>query len=211
MTDQQANGDVSANNNLGERTEVVAGELPSRSGLLKELFIARTQTLYHIERKRFFSFWAKCLTFITLVATSSAVVTYVGGPTSELVKVFGVASVVLFAIELLTSPAVAAGEHAVLARRYLFLEQGIISRLSEAVLEDEAARSALQATISERLDIEVDEPPQKRWLAVWSHNQIVVSQNKGKIYKIGGLQAFLKNWIDLSSPSNVSVVRSLPE
>jgi hypothetical protein len=188
---------------------VNSAQLSLRDALLVELSAARREALYHSERRRFFTATSRYMTFFMLVSTSSAVVLYSGGEKSHFVQLCGLAAAFLFAFDLLVGPMLVAFKHESICRQYLALEKSIIRFLKECN-SDPSLRDALEEIHSSRLDIQVEEPPQKRWLSIWAHNQVVLSQGQGHIYKINRFQLAIANYYDLFSVSHVKVMRSLP-
>jgi hypothetical protein len=168
-----------------------------RNELLKELTGSRALALYHTERKRFLMFCWRLMTFFNLVSTSSAVVLFIGDYNDTFVKVAGLIAALLFATDLLLSPSMVAAQHAVLARRYVVLEKTIVQALRMLSADASSVSNSLAEVISERLDIQVEEPPVRRWLVVWAQNQIVMAQESGSIHRIPFFQRLFLNWVDL--------------
>lgn len=164
--------------------------------LLRELSRSRVNALYHTERRRFYVTAWRFLTVASLVSFSVAVVGFVGELKELYPKYIAAASALTFVVDLLFSPALSASHHAVLARRYVSLEKSINRNLA---LEHDSAKLklVLAEILSDRLEIEIEEPPTMRWLWIWAFNQVAVSDGSAKTYEIPLLQRLLKHWIDV--------------
>lgn len=156
------------------------------------LFDIRRSVRYHSRRRSFFERLHKFTAAVNVISGSA---TFVGLIQAYPVVPLISASIVTIVstIDLVIGSSQMAREHGDLARSFISLEMKITS--ADPDLIDKKDYLAYQA---ERLSIEAKEPPAFRVLDALSYNETCRSLgNEEALLKIGVVQAFFAQWIDL--------------
>ncbi|MBO9465866.1 hypothetical protein J7443_11545 [Tropicibacter sp. R15_0] len=169
-----------------------------QTSLEDEEFLALLSIKYHKSRTRFFEGLSRWSNFVSLLASSAAVVSIVSPNSSEGLYLAGFVAAVQ-AATLVVQPSVLARRHAELAARHSEVERRVSRVATAEELKD------LQRLRSE---IEQDEPAEKWWLGLKMHNEILLYQRgrNASLYRIPLLQrGVLSQFWDISEKKAVRV------
>jgi hypothetical protein len=157
------------------------------------LFGIRRSVRYHARRRRFFDRLRKGIVFLTVV-TGVATLVLLLSPvppvwsmvTAVLVSLFGT-------IDLILNTAEGARVHGELMRKFMELEMGIV------LIGESLSDQQLREFASQRLRIELEEPPIMRVLDCVCHNELVQAMGQGKEYEVRltVAQRFFANFFDI--------------
>ncbi len=160
------------------------------------LFGVRRSVRYHNRRRMFFDRWQTVTSWISVVFGSATVITVIEANNPKLAV--GMAAIVTFssAVDLVVGTVKAARDHYDLAKRFISLEQEIIS-------VQEMDEKSLIRLKNARLDIEKDEPPVLRVLDTLCHNEMLRSMgyDKEEFKKVGLTQRFFSPVFDFREHS----------
>ena len=131
----------------------------------KLLFGVRRSIRYHNRRILFYDRIHKMATAFALLSGSATVISVLGELGSSWTTFFALIVVIFSAIDLVVGPDKAARMHNELARKFFKLEKSIIT-------EKNITEETLAYFKSERLDIEMNEPPIKKVLDSICHNEL---------------------------------------
>lgn len=176
---------------MTDQREAIQGEFSEL------LFAVRRSTRYHRARMRFFDLWATMIQLISVVSATAAF----SAVYAELPKDIALAAASILAlaqaIELVIAPSKSARLHSDLARRFISLEKLCIKE--ELGLDDQK----LLALENERLEIELEEPPLKKWLNVRVHNEMDLAEN-GKDATPYPIRRYQRLFIQLADIDDIS-------
>lgn len=156
------------------------------------LFGVRRSVRYHTRRRLFFDRLNKLSTFLSALAGTATVASVLAELPPPWIIAFAVAVAVFSVIDLVIGTAQASRLHHDLARQFIALEKGLIS-LQEPSQED------INRLISQRLDIEQNEPPPLKVLDSICHNELLRAMDypKKDFIKIIWYQRLLSQFMDV--------------
>lgn len=138
----------------------------SRTEVHNLLFGVRRSVLYHTKRRQFFDGLQNMTTTFSLLGASAAISKFASQTGSDTLTTMILAFVAVFnALSLVGKFSEKARTHYDLAKRFIALEQRIAND-TEPSLED------FRQMVSQRLQIETDEPPKKYVLDTLCHNEL---------------------------------------
>jgi len=138
----------------------------------KLLLGVRRSTLYHNRRVKFFDGVRKRISMLVLISGFGTITMLLAAMGESYVLGAAVLVSVMSAIDLVFEPASHARLHNDLKRRFINLEKKIIVK--------EESQKELARLVSQRLEIESDEPPVLRVLDVICHNDLMRSMGYEK-------------------------------
>ena len=157
---------------------------------------------YHNYRRQFFDTLGLWTDFLTIISGGGVVVS-VKVQESFLAIFFGSLAGVLAALDLVLGFSTKAREHFDLSRRFTRLEQEMTDVGDNPTDENYKKLNKL------RLEIEADEPPVKRILDVWCHNELVRALGLEKeAYQLSWLQVSLKQFVSIGLNKELKKVGS---
>ena len=130
------------------------------------LFGVRRSVRYHNRRRLFFDRIHRFSTFLSALFGTATVVSALAQAGSDWVIAFAIAVAIFSVIDLVIGTAQAARLHYDLARKFIDLEKSIISL-------KEPSDNDIANFISQRLEIEADEPPPLKVLDSICHNELL--------------------------------------
>ena len=144
-------------------------QTPARAATIDELHELncdlQRSVRYHRARERFFDAWSNRISFFSLLAGSSVVVSLLANSPSWVALSAGSGVAIMQAAEQVFRLSSKARDHSSLASEFLTLE-----RL--ATMQGELTIAELREIRAEVLTIEAREPPIKRYLDLICHNQV---------------------------------------
>ncbi|KIC25411.1 hypothetical protein [Leisingera sp. ANG-S3] len=171
-----------------------ANQTPAKTAKIEEDLHQLTCDLqrsvrYHRARERFFESWSNTISFLSLLAGSSVVVSILADMPSWVSLSAGAFVAALQAAEQVARLGSKARDHNGLAAEFLALEKFLImkSNVGEADLRD------LRAEI---LTIEAREPPIKRYLDLICHNQVARSIGSDDLEKLSPFQKTFAQYLN---------------
>ncbi len=120
---------------------------------------------YHRARERFFDGWSNWISFASLMAGTSVVVSLLANAPEWVALSLGAGVAGMQALEQVFRLSSKARDHSGLASEFLSLERVL-------ALQDELTKDDLKDIEAEILTIEAREPPIKRYLDLICHNQV---------------------------------------
>lgn len=144
---------------------------------------------YHRARERFFESWSNTISFVSLLAGSSVVVSLLAQAPTWVALASGGVVAALQAIEQVFRVSSKARDHNGLASEFLALER-IIVMTPAPTIED---LSDLKAEV---LTIEAREPPVKRYLDIICHNQVARALGSDDIEKLKFWQRWFAQYLN---------------
>ena len=156
------------------------------------LFGVRRSIRYHLRRRRFFDNIHKTSTFLSALSGTATIAAVLAKAGPALTITFA-ALVAIFSIsDLVVGTAQAARLHDDLARRFFNLEKIIIST-------KEITEENLTNFISQRLDIEADEPTPLKVLDSICHNELLrtMGYDKSEFLNIRWYQRIAAQFLDV--------------
>ena len=156
------------------------------------LFGVRRSIRYHNHRRKVFDALGVWTDFLTIIS-GGAVVFFAMTDQVTSSAVFGAAAGILAALDLVIGFSIKARHHVDLARQFSKLEQEI-TLIGDAPTQDELKRK-----INVRLEIESAEPPTKRTLDAWCHNELLCAMGYAEAEKVEltFLQVALKQFVSV--------------
>ena len=156
------------------------------------LFGVRRSIRYHNHRRKFFdalSVWTDFLTIISGGAVVFFATADKGGPTA----VFGGVASLLAALDLVIGFSIKSRDHFDLSRQFSRLEQAM------TLIGDAPSETQLKENINLRLEIELSEPPIKRTLDAYCHNELICAMGYAETEKVELTfpQLFLKQFVSI--------------
>lgn len=124
----------------------------------------RAAIRYHMRRQGFFERWHRVTGVLSLIFSSAAVVSFVGGPTTHYATIMAAIVAITQAIDLMFETQKRATLHADLRRRYVLLEPDLLA--SSKLTEPQYAK--IKRKIA---SIEIDEPPLRETLIALAQNE----------------------------------------
>ena len=172
----------------------------------KQLFAIRRSIRYHSSRVAFFERWSARASFFSVLTGSALVPLILSNDSKEVSIIFASCVAITQALVLIVQPYQQARRHSVLSVKFNHLEQNVLSLKDKDISED-----SVKDLINKRLDIELDEPPVKRWLNIKSHNDLVRAEQgiDAEEYKIPFFQNLLIQWFDFVPLSKLKKVEKL--
>ncbi|WP_413220141.1 hypothetical protein [Tritonibacter mobilis] len=163
----------------------------------KLVFSLRRSSRYHRARERFFDSWARRISFFSVVTGTAAFTSVMADFGQAWSAGAALAVAVAQAVDLVASPSKNAKLHADLARRFIVLEQKALK------VEFELSDRNVTQLQSERLDIELEEPPVLRWLNIKMHNEVNRAEHGIETLPqpIPWYQAWVIDYFDIVDPS----------
>lgn len=159
------------------------------------LFGVRRSARYHSARRRFFHAWSRLLSFLSVLAGAGAVASLLAAAPGWVPMAVAGLVAVAQAAELVFDLSGKAMRHEGLYRDFVALEARIVSALGEPGGVDARRLADLN---TERLRIEVGEPPVLRWLDVLCHNELAGAMGRrDSVHRVGWLQRQLAQYVDL--------------
>ena len=164
--------------------------LDSKNNLL---FGVRKSIRYHNRRRNFFDSYSQIVSAFSVILGSSTIFSIIKGfPSAALY--LSAALTILSVFNLVIGSARQARIYNDLEKRFISLEKKIITT-SKSTLNEEK----ISELISERLDIEADEPPVKYVLSAICHNDLARSMGykNNELAKIYFYQRWFAQFIDI--------------
>lgn len=160
------------------------------------LFGVRRSVRYHNRRRMFFDRWQTVTSLISVVFGSATFFAVIGTNNPNIAAVTAAVVVFFSAVDLVVGTVKVARDHYDLAKRFITLEQEIIS-------VQELDEKSLIRLKNARLDIEKDEPPVLRVLDTLCHNEMLRSMgyDKEEFKKVGPIQRFFSPMFDFREHS----------
>ena len=147
---------------------------------------------YHRLRDRFFQSCAHKISFLSLLSGSSVIVTLLAQGPDWLVVVTAALIAVLQAIDLIGGLAGKARLHSSFATDYAAIERELAAAVSQS--------SAKLKTFRHRyLEIEMREPPVKRYLDLICHNQVARAHGSDDVENLTWYQRTFAQWLNGNS------------
>ncbi|HTB62029.1 MAG TPA: hypothetical protein VK737_00460 [Opitutales bacterium] len=159
------------------------------------LLDVRRSIRYHNHRRRWFDGLNSTSKFLIII--SGGTVLAFPDPSQKMgiaARVFWVISAFLGSLDLVTGFSAKGREHYDLAREFTQLEQEMV-KVGEGASTDDYAH-----LYNRRLEIEAKEPPVKRVLDIYCHNELALSIGceKTELYDIGFFKQLLCDIVDIS-------------
>jgi len=186
------------------------GKLPDervRQELSDLLWACKLSVRYHKARLSFYQLWADRLSIISVVSGGAAFASAIAKLPDAYVVTASLIVAVAQAIDLVVSPAKKARLHSDLARRFITLEQKALRE--EMCISD----PALLKLESERLEIELEEPPVLGWLSIQMDNEVDAALNgeSAQPRPIGFWARLFMNYCDVGDSSKTRLPQSHAE
>ena len=144
---------------------------------------------YHRARERFFESWSNTISFVSLLAGSSVVVSVLAQAPTWVALAAGGVVASLQAVEQVSRLSSKARDHNGLASEFLALER-IMVMTPAPTIED------LRDLHAEVLTIEAREPPVKRYLDLICHNQVARAQGIDDLEHLTPLQKCFAQYLN---------------
>ncbi len=156
------------------------------------LFSVRRSIRYHLRRRRFFDNVHKTSTFLSALSGTATIAAVLAEAGSALTITFAALVAMFSIIDLVVGTARAARLHDDLARKFINLEKAVVS-IKETTEEN------LINFISQRLDIEADEPTPLKVLDSICHNELLraMGYDKSEFLDIKWYQRVSAQFIDV--------------
>ena len=156
------------------------------------LFGVRRSVRYHNYRRQFFDTLSTWTDFLTIISGGAVVGFAAGTGQTQTVAtvVFGALAGLLAALDLVLGFSIKARDHSDLSKRFTRLEQEMTE------IGDSPTEGQLHKINTTRLEIESEEPPVKRLLDVWCHNELVraLGHPRSEAYVLGFWQRTFKQF-----------------
>ncbi len=148
----------------------------------------RRSIRYHRARERFFEGWTNSLSFVSLLAGFSVVVSLLADAPDWMTLSAGGCVALAQAAGQMFRPSSKMRDHAVFAGEFTNLERGLAVR-------GEVSDEDLRALRSEILAIEAREPPIKRYLDLICHNQVAVALGSDDLERLNFWQRMFAQYL----------------
>ena len=147
---------------------------------------------YHLHRRRFFKFW-KAVTDFLVIASGGTVISLASAQDKKtwIVVAAGAVTALFGTLDLVIGFSDKSRDHRDLLEKF--------SKLEAEMTKDAVAKERLVEFTNKRLELEVDEPPIKRVLNMFSHNELVIAMDcpQEHLADIKWWQSLAKQFIDI--------------
>jgi len=166
---------------------------PARTATIDQLYEVtchlQRSARYHRARERFFESWSNLISFLSLLAGSSVVVSLLASAPNWVALTAGAAVAILQAIEQVFRLSSKARDHNSFASEFLSLERVMAK-------QDTLGSGELNEIKAEILTIEAREPPVKRYLDLICHNQVARAVGSDDLETLKFWQRWLAQYLD---------------